>query len=294
MRVCIYARVSSQMQAEEEIPILGQIEECKAFAEKHGWQVVEVYKDEGFSGSTAERPALQEILRHAREKPKPFNKVVVWKGSRIARDVEGRLACERLLTRNEIDVVTVAEPMFEGPTKTLVLPIFAAVDEYYLDQVSEDTKRGLKQLAKQGYSTGGRPPKGYRTKREVVGLKKNGEPRFRARLEPDPEWRGLALKAFEMLAEGRSSADIIHETGVVKNPSSIPTYFRNPVFIGERVFNVNRRKTRKSPVVKHSLDDPEVIRIPNAHEAIIPRELWENAQRILKKRRPQRGQLRAK
>ncbi|MCP4612045.1 MAG: hypothetical protein GY845_25380 [Planctomycetes bacterium] len=47
-------------------------------------------------------------------------------------------------------------------------------------------------------------------------------------------------------------------------------------------------------MTKHSLDDPEVIRVPDAHEAIIPRDLWEQAQRLLDKRRPQPGQIRVK
>ena len=75
-----------------------------------------------------------------------------------------------------------------------------------------------------------------------MGIKKNGEPRFRVTWEPDPEYRDKALKAFQMVAERRSSEDIIKETGAVKDRSGLPTYFRNPTFIGERVFNVHRRK----------------------------------------------------
>jgi len=291
-RAVVYARVSTEMQAEDQIPIIGQVEECRNFCESKGWQIVYLYKDEGLSGSTADRPGLQELLHCVRQKPREIDYVVTWKGSRLARNVEDRLAIESLLMRNSIELVTVAEPTFEGSMKTLMVPILAAVDEHALDVISEDTKRGLKELARQGFSTGGMPPKGYRAVRCVVGLKRNGEPLFRTKWEPDPEWKGRALRAFEMLVDGCSSADIIRETGVVKEPSGISTYFRNPTFIGERVFNVNRRKTRKSPVVKHRLDDPDVIRVPNAHEAIIPKDLFDKAQLILEKRRPGPGQIR--
>jgi len=37
MKAAIYARVSSIMQAEEEIPILGQIQECQSVAQYKGW-----------------------------------------------------------------------------------------------------------------------------------------------------------------------------------------------------------------------------------------------------------------
>jgi site-specific DNA recombinase len=195
------------------------------------------------------------------------------------------------LAKKGIDIISVKEPEFEGSIRVLMLPIMAAIDEYQSYIIGEDTLRGMKTLTRQGYSAGGKPPKGYRTHREVVGLKKNGEPRFRVTWEPDPEWRDKALQAFQMVAEGRSSEDIIKETGVVKDRSGLPTFFRNPTFIGERVFNVHRRKNGR--VVTVPLDDPEVIHVPNAHEAIIPRDLFNRVQEIIKKRRPQPGQIRA-
>jgi site-specific DNA recombinase len=290
-RCVIYARVSSEMQAEDETPIAGQLAECQAYAESRGWEVVDIYKDEGFTGRNTDRPAFQKMMADAHPKPIPFEKIIVWKGSRIARNTEDRLACQSLLARKGIDIVSVKEPEFEGSIKVLMLPIMAAIDEYQSCLIGEDTVRGMKTLARQGYSTGGRPPKGYRARREPIGLKKNGEPRFRVVWEPDPELRDKAIKAFQMVAEGRSSDDIIKETGVVKDRSGLPSYFRNPTFIGERVFNVHRRKNGR--VIKFSLNDPEVIHVPKAHEAIIPHELYDKVQAILEKRRPQPGQIRA-
>ena len=291
-RVAIYARVSTEMQAEEEIPITGQVEECQRFAASKGWEVVAIYKDEGYTGRNIQRPAFSEMLSIVKQKPRPFDKVVTWKGSRIARNVQDRLACQALLQKQGIDIVSPNEPEFQGSTRVLMVPIMAAIDEYQSYLIGEDTLRGLKTLARQGYSAGGRPPRGYRTVREVVGLKKNGEPRFRTRWEPDPEWKDKALKAFQMLAEGRSSDEIMRETGVIKDKSGMSTYFRNPTFIGERVFNVHRRKGGR--IVKFAFDDPEVIRVPNAHKAIVPRELFDKVQAMLDKRRPQVGQIRAK
>jgi hypothetical protein len=231
------------------------------------------------------------MMADAHQNPIPFQKVIVWKGSRIARNVADRLACQSLLAKRGIDIVSVKEPEFEGSIRVLMLPIMAAIDEYQSYIIGEDTLRGMKTLARQGYSTGGKPPKGYRIRREPVGIKRNGEPRFRSTWEPDPEWRDKALKAFQMVAEGRSSEDIITETGVVKDRSGLPTYFRNPTFIGERVFNVHRRKNGR--VIRVPLDDPDVIRKSNAHEAIIPRDLFNRVQEIIQKRRPQPGQIRA-
>ena len=65
MKAVIYARVSTNMQAERETPILGQIEECKQFAASQNWEVVGVYKDEGFTGRNANRPGFQDLIRDA-------------------------------------------------------------------------------------------------------------------------------------------------------------------------------------------------------------------------------------
>ncbi len=291
-KVVIYARVSSEMQADDEIPILGQLQECESYAKSKGWEIAKVYKDEGFTGRNTDRPGFNQMMLDAKKKPAPFEKIIVWKGSRIARNTEDRLAFHSLLGRKGIDVITIKEPEFDGPTKILMLPIMAAIDEYTSYLIGEDTLRGMKTLARQGYSAGGRPPKGYRTHREPAGLKKNGEPRFHVRWEPDPEWRDNALKVFQMVSEGRSCMDIIKETGIAKNRSSLPTYFRNRTFIGERVFNVHRGKTTGHEV-EVPLDDPEVVRVPDAHEGIIPHDLFDHVQEILQKRRPQPGQVRA-
>ena len=93
-----------------------------------------------------------------------------------------------------------------------------------------------------------------------------------------------------MLAEGRSSEDIIKETKVVKDRSRIANLFPKRTFIGERVFNVHRRKNGR--VIKFALDDPDVIHVPKAHEPIIPRDLFDRVQNIIQKRRPQPGQIR--
>ena len=290
IRVAIYARVSTDMQKEDELPIQGQIDECKRHAEAKGWQVVKVYEDAGYSGSNTERPAFQSLLADAKDKR--FDKVVCWKGSRIARNVADRFAFHAILDRSGIDLVSLNEPEVDGAANILIRGMMASVDEYWSRTIAEDTLRGMKALVRQGYSAGGKPPKGYMPVREVIGLKKNGEPRFRVTWQPDPEWRERIHLAFQMLIEGYSSKDIIARTGIAKNPSSLCTLFRNPTYIGERCFNVHQR--RRGHVVKVGYDDTSVIRVPEAHEAIISREMWDRAQEVLTKRRPLPGQWKSR
>lgn len=289
MRAAIYARVSTSYQAEDEIPILGQIDECQQYAEAKGWEVVEIYKDEGFTGQNANRPDFQRLLADA--KSHRFDTVVTWKSNRIARNVAAYYIFKDALRQQGIDFIAIKEPEVPGPVNAILEPLMAGISEFFSLNLAQDTLRGLKQLAKDGYATGGRPPRGYLPVREVIGLKRNGQPRFRVKWEVDPQWRGRVVRAFELLVDGRSAEEIIKQTQIVKNKSSLCTLFRNPTYIGERVFNVHRRV--KGKVVKFRYDDPEIIRIPESHEALIPIELFNQAQKMLEKRRPLPGQVRA-
>jgi site-specific DNA recombinase len=178
MKCVIYCRVSTKMQANDEIPIEGQIDECRRYAREKGWEVVKVYQDAGYSGGTDERPAFQEMYAAARDnKPSPFDIVLTWRSNRLFRSIEHRLAYSRLFRRYGVKLVSLHEPEFEGSSGRFLETMLAAADEMYRSQISEDTLRGLKQVAKRGYSTGGRPPVGYRNVRAATGrIRPNGEP----------------------------------------------------------------------------------------------------------------------
>ena len=45
LRVVIYVRVSTEGQAEEEVPLAAQVWECREYASTRGWLVVYVIED---------------------------------------------------------------------------------------------------------------------------------------------------------------------------------------------------------------------------------------------------------
>ena len=85
MRCAIYARYSTDNQNEESIE--SQVATCKEFIEREGWTLApdHIYSDYAISGSTVNRPALQNLMVAARRRPKPFDKVVVYSKSRLSR-----------------------------------------------------------------------------------------------------------------------------------------------------------------------------------------------------------------
>ena len=66
MKGVIYARYSSDNQREESIE--GQIRECKAFADKNGIDIIEIYIDRALSAKTDNRPDFQRLIKESGSK----------------------------------------------------------------------------------------------------------------------------------------------------------------------------------------------------------------------------------
>ncbi|MEI6296479.1 MAG: recombinase family protein [bacterium] len=65
--IATYARVSTARQ-EEEQTIKTQIDAMNDFIKDKGYEVVQVYEDEGWSGDTLERPQLDQLRLDAQKK----------------------------------------------------------------------------------------------------------------------------------------------------------------------------------------------------------------------------------
>ena len=76
-KVAIYVRVSTQEQAAEGYSIQEQTERLTKYCEAHGWVIVKVYTDPGFSGANRDRPALQMLCSDV--KKSMFDTVLVYK-----------------------------------------------------------------------------------------------------------------------------------------------------------------------------------------------------------------------
>ena len=81
-RVALYVRVSTDHQS-----VKNQEIELQAVAERHGWQVVSVYRDQGISGAKGrdKRPGLDKLLQAVARKE--FDLVAAWSVDRLGRSL---------------------------------------------------------------------------------------------------------------------------------------------------------------------------------------------------------------
>ena len=69
MRIAIYIRVSTEDQAKEGYSLAVQREYLESFAKREGLEkIFKVYRDDGISGYSTERPALKELLKDAKDR----------------------------------------------------------------------------------------------------------------------------------------------------------------------------------------------------------------------------------
>ena len=127
MRIAIYARVSSERQAEKDLSIPAQVKALKKYALNRQWDVVAEYIDEAESARSANRPAFKDMIAAAKSKVKPFDTILVWKLSRFARNREDSVIYKSLLKRQQISVISMNEQVDESPAGAMLEGIIEVI-----------------------------------------------------------------------------------------------------------------------------------------------------------------------
>lgn len=150
----LYIRVSTDDQA--ELSPDAQKRLLLDYAKKND---IVVSKDFIFSESVSgrhvqKRPEFQRMIATAKQPSHPIDVILVWKFSRFARNQEESIVYKSMLKKDRVDVVSVSEPLIEGPFGSLIERIIEWMDEYYSIRLSGEVLRGMKEKALQhGYQT---------------------------------------------------------------------------------------------------------------------------------------------
>ena len=160
-RTALYLRVSTERQADRDLSVPAQERLLREHADRHGWMVVAVYRDEGISGRTDDRPGFQSMIADARAGR--FSRILVWKFSRFARSRYHSIVYKTRLRREcNVDVVSASEPIMEGPFGQAVEGFIESLDQAYSEILAEEVRRGMTEAVRRGRRPGGIPPYGFR------------------------------------------------------------------------------------------------------------------------------------
>ena len=109
MGVAIYTRVSTGSQTTEN-----QLRELKTVAERHGWQVVAKFTDEGISGAKGrdQRPGLNSLMEGVMRRD--FDKVMAWSVDRLGRSLSDLLTEFESVRKSTIALLGSLDPQVEA------------------------------------------------------------------------------------------------------------------------------------------------------------------------------------
>lgn len=161
IRAALYARVSSEEQRERQT-IQTQIDAAKPWCEREGISLVEVYRDEGISGTIPleERPDGRRLLEDAQAKR--FSLVLVYKVDRLGRaDLVAHVARHHLETLG-VGLRSITEPFdLSNPYGQFMFSQFASFAALERSNFLERSKAGTARLVKAGLWVSGIVPYGY-------------------------------------------------------------------------------------------------------------------------------------
>jgi len=158
----IYARVSSEQQKEAHT-IESQISELQDEATRRGWQVPDewIFRDEGYSGASLDRPGLETIRDLIYEGQ--LSCVLVYAPDRLARKYALQALLLEEFARGGAEVEFIRAVRGETPEEQLLLQFQGMIAEYERAQIMERSRRGKRHKAKEGsVSVLSGAPYGYR------------------------------------------------------------------------------------------------------------------------------------
>lgn len=274
--VGLYARVSSQRQA-EDLTIDSQVAALRERIVHDGLTIEDdrCFLDEGYSGSTLVRPALERLrdLAHAGG----LDRLYVHAPDRLARKYVYQMLLLEEFARYGVALVFITgDPQHQTAEGNLLLQVQGMMAEYERAKILERTRRGRRYAARQGkVSALGHAPYGYRYVSKHEG---GGEARYDVVLE---EAR-IVRELFTWVGvEGLSLSETVQRLAdqIVLSPTGKPRWDRatirglllQPAYTGTAKYGKTRlfmrtnarRAKRGDPVVPRQA---QVSRATEAHE----------------------------
>lgn len=265
-RAVIYARYSCDKQTEQSIE--GQVRVIKEFAEREGYTVVGSYFDRAKSAKTANRPEFLKMIQDS--SANLFSFILVYKLDRFSRNRYDSAFYKHKLRQNGVQVVSATENLSDNPESIITEAMLEAMAEFYSAELSQKTKRGMRESALKCQSTGANPPIGY----------KWGEDK---KLHIDDATAEIPRLIFALYADGKGKKEICD----ILNEKGYKTRTGRPF----KVNSLDHVLTNKRYIGTYMYAD---IEIENGCPALIDKETFNRVQELVKLTKKAPARARAK
>ncbi|MBR2667265.1 MAG: recombinase family protein [Oscillospiraceae bacterium] len=296
-RAGLYLRLSREDGEQESQSIDSQRALLTRYAGERGLSVAEVYIDDGWSGTTFDRPGFRRML--ADIEAGRLDTVLTKDLSRLGRDyIQTGYYIERYFPAHGVRYIAVGDHIdTEAEDGTLRLaPFLNVINDLYAADISRKVRLALTARRKAGRFIGAYAPYGY--------WKGEG-----GRLLIDPETAPHVRKLYrDFLAHGsvlgtakrmtewgiltpsdrRQGSGVGERTHGVWSEQTVRRILTNPTYAGHLTQNRSRKRSHKLEQ-RVRLPPSEWITVPHTHEAIVSQREFDCVQNILAARRYQRS-----
>ena len=291
----IYVRLSQEdMRAGESLSIENQKLILTKYVKEQGWNLIDIYVDDGFSGTSFDRPGVQRLLDDA--KVGKINLIICKDLSRFGRNyIEVGRYVDYIFPSYNIRFIALNDNVDTANKDSSALdmmPIVNLFNEWHAASTSKKIKAVIEANAKAGK---------YRTTFAPYGYVKGDDPNHLPVI--DPEAAPIVLRMFQMRAKGitpRHIADAFNDEHIMPpldhlykllgrpcpkktshlwDGTAVRHMLQNPTYLGDLV----QLKTTTVSYKNHKnvkRDKEDWIVVPNTHEAIISRELWDKVREV--------------
>lgn len=283
-RAVIYARYSSDKQTDASID--AQVRACTDYAKQHNFRLVGEYADEAVSGKQSKTKKREHYQRLRKDMKKGmFDVILIHKYDRIARSVYEHVALAQSLTENGVELIAAAQDYGDGKEAKIVKMLQWAISEYYIENLAEETRKGLREVALDARHTGGYPPFGY----DVIKKSKQNEVENGGLYVINEQEAEYVKRIFHAAASRAGFTEILREMqardirGKRGKPfayNAIHAILKNEKYTGTYIYSTVQAKGRADRRTKATAD----IRIEGAIPQIIDKMLFDEVQKVMAER----------
>ncbi|GBG55142.1 resolvase [Sporomusaceae bacterium FL31] len=294
--VGIYLRLSREDEgtACESESISNQKDYLLPHVIDQGWNLVDIFIDDGYTGTNFNRPGFQRLLKAIEEGK--INLVIVKDLSRLGRDyIETGHYLERYFPQNNVRFIALNDGIdtFQyGNSNNDMSPFKSVMNDFYARDISKKVRTSMNSKRRSGKFIGAFAPYGY--------LK---SPQDKNQLVIDPETAPIVKRIFEMYVNGSGYAHIaanLNDLGILcpslykaqktnfkPNPKArlwaaetIKWLLINPTYAGN--LTQNKYTTISYKVKKLRIIPRESwLTIEDTHEPIVTKETFKLAQQLM-------------
>ena len=295
--VGLYIRLSREDENKTDVSesITNQKSLLLQYVKENNLKVYDIYIDDGYSGTTFDRPGFNRLINDIENKL--VNMVITKDMSRLGRDyIKTGYYLEKYFPEHDIRYIAITDNIdtYLNNSNNDIAPFKAIMNDYYAKDISKKIKSSLRAKQKEGKWVGSRCPYGY-----------DKDINNKNHLVINEEQAGIVRYIFDLSLNGLTCFKIANKLTLENiktpaqyynfnwknnynmnmgkwHPKTIKDILTNRLYTGDLVQNRRSKVNYKIKKVVYNKECDYIV-VPNTHEAIIDKELFDRVQSLIPK-----------